>query len=68
MQQIKEYTILTAFSPLELIDQVNSKLNEGWQPVGGTSFVLKPITTTEANDPVQLPLKQGSIYAQALGR
>jgi hypothetical protein len=42
MNQVKEYTIVTALSPNELILLVNEKISEGWQPVGGISTQLGP--------------------------
>lgn len=43
MRKIKEYTIASALSPIDLIKIVNDKIKEDWQPIGGmTSIVFAP--------------------------
>ena len=68
MTNIKEYAVAIGLSPDELSKEVNSKIKEGWMPIGGISFCLRHITTAGPNDPPQATHKQGSVYAQALGK
>ena len=45
-----QYTIVRESDVHDLIDKVNAKIAEGWQPLGGVSVTLVP----------------GSIFAQAM--
>lgn len=40
---IKEYTIVFAQSPSQLIKEVNTKIAEGWQPIGGIFISQGPV-------------------------
>jgi hypothetical protein len=46
MQTVKEYTIISAKSNVELIKAVNEKIKENWYPVGGVSTVETGPQTT----------------------
>ena len=46
MQTVKEYTIVSAKSPVELVKAVNEKIKESWSPVGGVSTVESGPQTT----------------------
>lgn len=50
MTEYKEYTIVVASAPQQLIQLVNEKIKEGWQPFGGVTIAsvqpLKDATTT----------------------
>jgi hypothetical protein len=45
MDNIAEYTILTATSPQDLIKYVNEHIKQGWEPTGGVQFVISPQET-----------------------
>ena len=41
-RKIVEYIVLVKSSPEKLIDLVNVKLIDDWQPLGGVSTLVKP--------------------------
>ena len=43
-RKIVEYIVLVKSSPEKLIDLVNVKLIDDWQPLGGVSTLVKPNT------------------------
>ena len=43
-RKIVEYVVLVKSTPEKLIDLVNVKLIDDWQPLGGVSTLVKPNT------------------------
>jgi hypothetical protein len=61
MQLVQKYEVVTAMSLKDMIETVNIKIQEGWQPIGGIAFALNPTASG-------MPKQSSGVYAQALAR